>query len=237
MEIQTNAVKSIKYFSGLNTTEIEMVKGYLYGRSAVRDEMLLTEGEWSDYLYFLVSGMVKVFKSSPNGRDQILHIALPGDPLNYVSIFDNRPTEANILTMTPVDLYTINKNDLYQVINKIPTVGLNIIKYLANRVHRDSEMVKTLSTSQTLPRLAKLFTGKYAGIDTAIGLLLNQQDMAGIIGTTREVINRSLKKMEQKGAIKNGPHGVVIINEKILLELANDISDSLPLYRRSDTDL
>ena len=81
-------------------------------KSVDKGEIILFEGEWSDYLYFLDGGLVKVYKTSQNGKEQILHIAPPGESLNDVSTFDGGTNQASMLAMTPVHLYAIRKEDL-----------------------------------------------------------------------------------------------------------------------------
>ena len=76
--------------------------------------------------------------------------------------------------------------------------------------------MKELSFTQVMERLAKLLLGEYAGEKSTVGFWLTQQDMANMIGTRREVVNRSLKIMEEKGAIKLGRHRVIVINKKFL---------------------
>ncbi len=84
----------------------------------------------------------------------------------------------------------------------------------ANRIRRDAKLVEELSTTQASARLAKLLLGRYAGEEATIGLLLTQQDMANMIGTSREVVNRALKTMEEKGAIFLSRHRVVVVDKK-----------------------
>ena len=91
MSIETEILKSINYFAGLETTELDFIRGFMVEKTMDKGEILLTEGETNNYLYFVVSGLMKVYKSSPNGKEQILHIAPPGDSLNDVPTFDGEP--------------------------------------------------------------------------------------------------------------------------------------------------
>ncbi len=232
MTVNVETLKTIKFFIGLDPSELELIKASMREKRVDRGEILLLEEQQSKYLYFVVSGMVKVYKSSPSGKEQILNIACPGDALNYVSVFGNRPSVASMASMTPVHLYAISKEDLDYILHRSPNLCINIIKYLANRVYHDSHLVKDLSSSLVLTRLAKLLIGKYAGIETPVELL-NQEDMAGIIGTRREIVNRSLRTMERKGAIKIVHQRIVVVDSRLLSELAEDYEDNLPGYLKS----
>lgn len=232
MAIEIDILKSINYFSGLSISELESIQKYMVEKSVNKGEIILFEGEWSDYLYFLIGGLVKVYKSSTNGKEQILHIAPPGESLNDVSTFDGGSNQASMLAMTPVTLYGVRKEDLSIILQEHPSIYLNILKALAYRIRRDSNLVEELSSTQVMGRLAKLLLGKYAGEESTVGLWLTQQDMASMIGTCREVVNRSLKIMEEKGAIRLGRHRVIVIKKDILAEMAKTTGETMPAYLR-----
>jgi CRP/FNR family transcriptional regulator, cyclic AMP receptor protein len=222
MGIDFETLKTINYFTGLEPAELELIKPCIVKKTLIADEMLLVEGEWSDYLYFVVSGMVKVFKTASNGKEQILRIACEGDAVNVVSTFDNRPSVASMIALNDVTLYALSRNDLSEIMRRSSQFCMNIIHSLASHVRHDSNLVEELSSYQAVTRLAKLLTGKRAGEETTVGLCLNQRDIAGMIGASREVVNRSLKIMEKSGAIMLKPHRVVIINKNKLSEFAEE---------------
>ncbi len=230
MSVDLETLKSINYFEGLKPAELEFIKGYISEKAVAKGEIFLQQGQPSDYLFFVVSGLVKVYKTSLNGKEQILHIAPPGDSLNDVSTFDGAPSAASMLAMTPVHLYAIRKDDLNLILCNPPRIYMNIIKALAKRVRRDSNLVEELSFSQVLARLAKLLLGTYAGEEATVGLYLTQQEMANMIGSTREGVNRSLKVMEDRGAIRLSRHRVVVLDKKILAELIRESESDAQEY-------
>ncbi len=230
MAVEIEQLKNINYFTGLEMEDLETIKPYMSEKSVAKGELFLFEGEWSDLLYFLMGGLVKVYKTSQNGKEQILHIAPPGESLNDVSTFDGGTNQASMVAMTPVHLYAVRKDDLKLILEKHPRIYINILKALAYRIRRDSNLVEELSSTQVMGRLAKLLTGKYAGEEATVGLWLTQQDMASMIGTCREVVNRSLKIMEEKGAIRLGRHRIVVLNKEILGDMAKATVDTTPRY-------
>jgi CRP-like cAMP-binding protein len=236
MTIEIDLLKTVSYFAGLDLSELEKIEQYMTEKTVEKGEIFLFEGEWSEYLYFLIGGLVKVYKTSTNGKEQILHIAPPGESLNDVSTFDGGSNQASMLAMTPVHLYAIRKEDLKTILNQHPRIYLNILKALAYRIRRDSNLVEELSSTQVMARLAKLLIGKYAGEEATVGLWLTQQDMASMIGTCREVVNRSLKVMEEKGAIRLGRHRVLVLNRDILADMAKQTVDKLPKYLQVESD-
>ncbi len=235
MSLDIESLKSIYYFAGLDNTQLEAIKKYFSEKAVSKGEIILREGEWSDYLFFLITGLVKVYKTSQNGKEQILHIAPPGDSLNDISTFDGGTNQASMLAMSPVTLYSVRKENLNTLLQEHPSIYSNILKALAIRVRRDSNLVEELSSTQVMGRLAKLLLGKYAGEEATVGLWLTQQDMANMIGTCREVVNRSLKVMEENGAIRLKRHRVIVLKRDILSDIAKDTIDTPPNYHQPST--
>ncbi len=236
MAVEIESLKAVNYFAGLELSELESIKPYISEKTVEKGEIFLFEGEWSEYLYFLIGGLVKVYKTSSNGKEQILHIAPPGESLNDVSTFDGGSNQASMVAMTPVHLYAIRKEDLKTILEAHHRIYLNILKALAYRIRRDSNLVEELSSTQVMARLAKLLLGKYAGEEATVGLWLTQQDMASMIGTCREVVNRSLKIMEEKGAIRLRRHRVIVLDRSTLSEMAKQTTDTMPKYLQSDSE-
>jgi CRP/FNR family cyclic AMP-dependent transcriptional regulator len=216
--IDFHFLTQIDYFIGLTAEELESLKKYLNIKTAQKGEMFVLEGDTVDSLYFVISGVVKVYKISADGKQQIINIATVGESLNDVSTFDQGTNAANMLAMTPVVLYGIKKNDVSTIITKYPKVALNAIKVLAGRVRRDSMLVETLSFNQVIGRLAKTLL-KYYSEKNIFGIKLTQQDLADMIGTSREMVNKSLKLLENNGSIKLVRNGIEIINKNNLTDM------------------
>jgi CRP-like cAMP-binding protein len=221
MVIKIEILSTLKYFEGLSDDELEPIQKYMVEKSVSKGEVFVVEDERSEYLYFLIEGMVKVYKSLNNGKEQILHIAPPGEALNDTAAYDGGLNIGSMMALTPVTLYGLPKKYLFTVLEKNPKIYLNVLKALAYRTRRDANLVKELSFAQVMERLAKLILGEYAGEKSSVGLWLTQQDMANMIGTRREVVNRSLKIMEENGAIKLARHRVIIVNKRILEEMSS----------------
>lgn len=219
MAVDSKVLAQIHYFTGLSPDELESIKEYIVSEKQVqKGEIFLIEGEQSDYMYFVISGTVKVYKRSANGKEQILNIASKGESLNDVSTFDGSGSAANMVAMTPVSLYVVRKKDMQTLFTEYPKVALNAVKVLAARVRRDSSLVEVLSFDQVMSRLAKLILKQAA---TGGNLLphFTQQDLADMVGTSRVVVNRSLRIMEEKRAIRLERRRIVIIDEEALKEL------------------
>ena len=215
MAIQLEFLKSILYFSDLGLAELESIRKLVFEKTADRAEMVLLEGESAANLYFVASGVVKVFKTSAEGKEQILSIVRPGESFNDVPIFDGGPNPASARAMGPVLLYGIKKNDMEAILRDHPQIALNVIKVLARRVRHLVSLVEDLSFKHVISRVAKILL-EHIGDETGRRPRLTQQEMAAMAGTVREVVGRSLKALEEEGAIKLDRHRIIITDKEAL---------------------
>ena len=181
--------------------------------------MLLAEGDAADALYFVVEGAVKVFKSSADGKEQILRIIRPGESFNDVAVLNGGVSLVSAAAMGPVVLYAIKKNDIEKIIREHPQIAFNIINILSQRVTELISLVEDLSFRNVTGRVAKMLL-EYAGDKTGDKPRLTQQEMAAMIGTAREMVGRSLKTLEGDGAIRIERGRIIITNLKSLRETA-----------------
>ena len=223
MAIEIELLKSVPYFSGLHPPELEAIKRHVFEQSAERNDMIVLEGEPAEAVYCVVSGAVKVFKTSVEGKEQILCIIRPGESFNDVAVFDGGPNPASAIAMTPVTLYGITKADMEALLREHPAIANNVIKVLSKKVRHFVSLVEDLSFRHVTSRIAKLlleYATNHAVQDEEPQARpkLTQQEMAAMVGTAREVVGRSLKALEESGAIRMDRHRIVITNKKVLEE-------------------
>ena len=219
MAVQVAFLQSIPYFAGLSSAELDSIKQLIFEKTAERGEIVLLEGEPAGALFFVVSGVVKVFKTSAGGKEQILNLVRPGESFNDVPIFDDGPNPASAQAMGPVTLYGIRKSGLKVILRDHPQVALNVIKVLADRVRQLVSLVEDLSFRQVIGRVAKILL-EHAGDGTGPRQRLTQHEMAAMAGTVREVVARSLKALEDEGMIRLERHRIIITNKEALKETA-----------------
>jgi len=189
MTIPIEFLQSIPYFSGLSATELDSIREFIFEKKAERGEMVLVEGEPADILYFVASGAVKV----------------------DVPIFDGGPNPASAEAMGAVVLYSIRRSELDVLLRNHPQVALNVTKVLAGQARHLGLLVEDLSFRHVIGRVAKILI-EYAGDGTGPRPRLTQQEIAAMAGTVREVVGRSLKALEEEGAIRLEHHRIVVAN-------------------------
>jgi CRP-like cAMP-binding protein len=219
MAVQLSSLKAIPYFSGLSDATLAPIAKYVFEKRAERGEILFFEEEPADVLYFVVSGVVKVFKTSSDGKEQIFGIIRPGDSFNDVPVISGGKNLTSAGAMSAVTLNGIKKKDLEVIIQENPQIALNIINVLSRRVKELMTLVEDFSFRRVSSRVAKILL-EYTGKESSERPRLTQQEIASMIGTAREMVGRSLKSLEEDGAIRIERNHIIIADQKILHEMA-----------------
>tara|TARA_B100001971_G_C18214864_1_gene553125 strand:- start:573 stop:1244 length:672 start_codon:yes stop_codon:yes gene_type:complete len=217
MAPQIEILKSIPYFSGLEPGELTSISKLIFEKHYDQGEMILLEDDVAEALYFVAFGVVKVFKTSPDGKEQILRIIHPGESFNDAPMFDGGINPASAQAVRSVFLYGIVKSDLEAIIRRQPQIALNAIKIMVDWLRHLVSLVGDLSFRHVTGRVAKILL-EYAGAEKSAEPRLTQRDMAAMAGTVREVVSRSLKALEEEGVIRLEHHRIVITDKAALKE-------------------
>jgi CRP-like cAMP-binding protein len=218
MSVESRFLGENPYFLGLGPSELDSIKHLFFELRVERGEIILLEGELSDRLFFVATGVVKLFGVSAEGKEQTLELVRPGESINEVPVFDGGPNPASAQAMGPVLLYAINKSELESILRDHPRVAFNVVRVLAGRVRRLVSLVEDLSFRHVIGRVAKILL-EHAGDGAQPGQRLTQQEMAAIAGTAREVVGRSLKTLEDRGIIKLERNRIVITDKEALKQV------------------
>jgi CRP/FNR family transcriptional regulator len=223
MKSKAELVTTSVFFAGLKTDELEPVIRLVKEKKYERDEMLFFEGEATESLLFLASGVVKIFKTSPDGKEQILAIAHPEETLNEVPLFNGGLNATSAQAMMQVIVYMISKKDIEMIMKQYPLVASNVIHILAKRTRQLVTLVEELAFKRVNGRLAGILL-ENAVREGQSGARLTQRDMAAMAGTAREVISRSLKAMEDDGIIGFDKHRLIIRDKDALQRMSQTFS-------------
>jgi len=219
MAIDVELLKSIPYFTGLGTKELESIREHVFEKTLEGGDLILLEDDAADSMYFVVSGTAKVFKTSSEGKEQTLSFVRPGESFNEVSVFDGGTNLGSVQAVGPVALYGIGSSDLETILRDHPQVALNVIRVLSQQVRRMVALVEDLSFKHVIARVAKILL-ENSSDGAGPRQRLTQQEMAAMAGTAREMIGRSLKSLEDEGAIRLDRHRIVITSKEALREMA-----------------
>lgn len=222
MTVLSADLKAIPYFEDLDARALERIRVSVFDLRLVKGQVLFTEGEPAQAMYMVRSGQVKIFKVSPDGREQVLRIAAAGDCFNEVPIFDEGPNPANAQAVEPAALWGIRRTDMRRLVEEHPAIAIGFLKAFAGKLRYFTRKVEDLSFRSVTSRVAK-FLLEIVEDDGKGGLRLKQrftqQEMAAVVGTAREMIGRAFRTLEKEGAIKLERHRVVIVSRAALARL------------------
>jgi CRP/FNR family cyclic AMP-dependent transcriptional regulator len=189
--------------------ELDRIKGTaFYPKGA----FLCLEGQAPRGIYVLCNGRAKISASSPEGRTIILNIASPGEVLGLSAIVSNKPYEFNVETVEPTQANFIPRQDFINFLTKFPEVGLRVAQQLTNTCQSAFEEIRSLGLSRSVPeRLARLllqwsdtkaFHKNDPNGNTVLKVVSTQEEIAQMIGTSRETVSRSLGELKKKGVLR-----------------------------------
>ncbi len=212
-------LRSSPFFATLCADEIERIEKEIIELSFRKGEVLFLEGESCRGLYVVKSGQIRVFKSSPEGREQVLLIAKPGDSFNDVPVFDGGPNPASSSALEPSTVYIISKETLLSLVADCPAAQA-IIKVFAKRLRHLTTVVEDLSFRRIVSRLAKLLL-EMAVVEGGSSPIrrLTQEEMAAMVGSVRDVVSRALRDLERAGAIKVEKQRILVVDPQRLREM------------------
>jgi CRP/FNR family transcriptional regulator len=210
-------LKLIPYFQGLSRQEMEAIKPFFFEKRHARNEMVALEGEPCRAVYFVASGSVKVTRNSPDGRELVLRIMRKGETFNEVPVFDGGPNPATVVALEATLLYAIPAEKMGEIIRLHPRVAMNILRIFGHRLRQMVTLAEDLSFRHVMGRLAKVLLENV--VEREEGPRLTQQDMAALVGTAREMVSRSLRSLEEMGAVKVEGRSVRVVDPDVLREL------------------
>ena len=216
-DITFNTLRGNSYFSMLN----EKALGELFNNTTLRSykkgETIFWEQDHCLGLYIIRKGSVKLYKLSPQGRELIVKVFEEGSTFNEVPVFDHSTNPINAEALEDTEIWLVDVHTIRSLLEKNPEMYPAVIKNLATNLRMLVDLVEELSFFQVTNRLAKLLItltpAQLAGDESP---RITQDQLAAHLGTVREVVTRSLRELEQSGAIKVDRRKIIILNQSML---------------------
>ena len=207
MQRSAEYLRKVPFFAGLADSELEMVSGVMIERSYAKGSLLFLEGEPGEALFVINRGRVKISKSSPDGREQILHIYKDGDIFAEVALFDRGPYPATAEATEDTQCWLLRNADMERLLEAQPQLGIKLLRIMSRRLRQAQLLVRDLALQDTYGRLAGLLLrfirveGRREEEGIVLELDLTRQEMASMIGTSRETVARILSRFQKEGII------------------------------------
>jgi CRP/FNR family transcriptional regulator len=216
-------------FAGLKEEDLKRIRAIASLRQIEKKEILFSDGEETRGFYVILSGRVKLFKVSPEGKEQILHIVSAPDAFAEAALFLEGTYPAFAEAMTDCQLLYFPKRDFIQLIEKNPRLSINMIVTLSHYLKRFASLIEELSLKEVSSRIAKYIvdlsmkSSKEGKSPKEVELDLSKTQLALKLGTISETLSRTLAKMRAKRIIDVKKNKIIILNREALEELASGL--------------
>jgi CRP/FNR family cyclic AMP-dependent transcriptional regulator len=211
-------IKAVPFFTQLTESELEIVRGLSSEKPFPRSAVVLSEGDLGDSLYMIESGKVKVFISDKDGREMILKLLGRGDFFGELAMIDKQPRSASITTLEASVFLILTHEAFEQCVARIPRIANMVMRVLAQRVRDADRKIGTLAMMDVYGRVAS--TLLELAVNDKDGKLmvtekLSQQDLANMVGASREMVNRILRDLSERGFISVESKSITILNKEL----------------------
>src|ERR1700735_2526636 len=205
--IDVASIRRVPMFRDFADDELKGIAATVTDRTYTKHEFIVREGDPGSTFFFLVRGSVSVCRIMPDGREMILAILKEGDFFGEMAMFDSSLRSASIKTLTDVEVGAIRHADFLIFLDRNPRIVRSLVIALSERLRSANALIAATNSQDIRARLAALLLnladqfGERVENGTRITLRLTNQEMANMIGTTRETVNRTLNRFwdEQLG--------------------------------------
>ena len=219
-------LRRLSFFRRLSPELRARVSAVAHIKSHDRGELIFAEGDPAHAFMTIVSGRVKVFKSTPAGKEIILEIFGAGDPLGAVAVYEGAPFMASALALEPTDVLSIDQRAFFRLLEDDPAMVRGLLSGLTIRLAELTRRLAEMSGARVDARFARLFLklGDQIGRADRGGLFvpmpLSRQELADLTGTTIETAIRIMSRWQKEDVLHTEKDGFVLLNRDALEDAA-----------------
>jgi len=198
-----DSLRAIPLFSRVTDADLEDIASHLIERRFPKNTTVVEEGLPGDYMYVIRQGRVKVAKASEDGREKIMQFMEAGDFFGEMALLSNDPRSASVKTLEPSVLLALSRRDFIEQLRQSPDLALAVIGELTDRLRETNEQASSMSFQGVKDRTRGLFE-RIARNDPAragrrVTPSMTHQQIADMIGTSRETVTRAIKQLKDDG--------------------------------------
>jgi len=221
---EDEVVRKAPLFSALDDASAASLRASMNGIKISKGQILFKEGDPGDKLFVVVEGKLKLGTSSGDGRENLLSILGPGDMFGELSLFDPGPRTATATAVVDSKLLALANDQVIGWVSAHPHVSLQLLKRLSQRLRRANDVLSDLVFADVPGRVAKAIIelGERFGTKKDDGLHVNheltQEELAQLVGASRETVNKALADFASRGWVKLEPRAVIILDYERLVK-------------------
>jgi len=221
---EEEAVRKAPLFTALDEASAATLRASMTGVKLSRGQVLFKEGDAGDQLYVVVDGKLKLGTTSNDGRENLLSILGPGDMFGELSLFDPGPRTATATAVVDSKLLALANHQVIGWVKEHPQVSLQLLGRLAQRLRKANDVLSDLVFADVPGRVAKAIIelGERFGTKKDDGLHVNheltQEELAQLVGASRETVNKALADFATRGWIRLEPRAVIVLDHERLVK-------------------
>lgn len=225
--MDTSFLSRVDLFKELDPEEREAIAALMSETALKRGESLFHEGDEGDRLYIVTEGKVKLSHASDDGRESLIAVLGPGEILGELTLFDLGARSSTVTAIAPSRFLSLSHKDMMSYIESHPSMAISMLKQLAQRLRSTNDQMADLVFSDVPGRVAKalLDLAHRFGERTPEGIYvahdLTQEELAHLVGASRETVNKSLAEFVSRGWIRLEGRAVLLIEVQRLQRRAH----------------
>ena len=224
-------LRSFKVFSEVPDSRLALVARETTSLNLDRHALIWNEGDTCRYLYFVISGRIKIIKHSETGKDVIIEIYGPKDAIGETSTLVGEAYTTAAICLSPTNLLCVPRPQILDLLANVPGMALRSLRGMARRQRMLMQKIKELAAGGVEYRIAHLLLkladriGEKPTVDgIAIPIVLSRQDIADLVGTTVETAIRVMSRWRKMNIVTNDKRGILIRDRDTLEDLASGIT-------------
>jgi CRP/FNR family transcriptional regulator len=209
-------------FRGLPWDQLEKIAQIAIEKTFNKGESIFSEGDEGHGFYVVAEGLVKIFKTSTEGKEHILHIFGSGEPCGAVPVFAGQQFPASAEAISETRTLFFSRSAFYALISRSPSLALNMLAVLSMRLREFTVKIENLSLKEIPGRLAAylLHLATEQNSEDSVLLSISKGQLASLLGTTPETLSRSLARMSEESLIEVSGRSIRLLDRSELWDLA-----------------
>jgi CRP/FNR family cyclic AMP-dependent transcriptional regulator len=216
--VSTTLLRNVPMFAGLDEPQLAVLVRMVVRKAFGRNSLIIGAGDPTDSLYIVLNGRLKVLMSDDQGREVILSILKPGEFFGEMGLLDDSPRSASVVTIEPCELLSISKTDFKRSLSENFDLSLMVMRGLVKRLREADQKISSLALMDVYGRVARLLLEMSEEVNgqRVVTKKLPKQDIAKMIGASREMVSRVMKDLQLGGYIEVRGR-TIVLRENILL--------------------
>ncbi|HXD06113.1 MAG TPA: Crp/Fnr family transcriptional regulator [Burkholderiaceae bacterium] len=210
-------IRRVPLFSLLTGDQAQAIAEGVVKRRYRRGEVIVEQGTKSNALYILLTGRARVITADSRGREVILAVLQPGDYLGEMSLIDNEPHSATVRAEVQTDALVLGRAEFARCLPENSSLSYSIMRGLVARLRAADRQIESLALLDVYGRVARalLDMAQDGGPFKIIHGKVSRQDLAKVVGASREMVSRVMKDLEERGFIETQDNGSVLLMEHL----------------------